>query len=302
MIGKVIKGRSFKGCISYVLGKDEAKLLDADGVLLTDVKSIINSFYLQSRMNPKLSRCVGHIPLSYSPYDKERMTDEFMIRLAKEYMKGMKIENTQYIIVRHQDREHPHCHIIFNRIDNNGKTISEKNDYARNEKVTKALKEKYGLYFGKGKEQVNQNRLNEPDKTRYELHTIISQALKQTKTWKQFADLLDRNGVEIKFKYKGNSNQVQGISFMKEGYSFKGSDVDRNFSFGKLNKQFTTIKQKQTMRQKPQVNQIRQPTTTITENVLDGLENIPYHAYRDLKEDEEVLLRKRKKKRKSRSL
>jgi len=45
----------------------------------------------------------------------------------------MKITDTQYIIVRHQDREHPHVHIVFNRIDNNGKTISDRNDMYRNE-------------------------------------------------------------------------------------------------------------------------------------------------------------------------
>ena len=66
----------------------------------------------------------------------------------------MKITDTQYIIVRHQDREHPHVHIVFNRIDNNGKTISDKNDMYRNEQVCKKLKARHGLYFAKGKEQV----------------------------------------------------------------------------------------------------------------------------------------------------
>ena len=47
----------------------------------------------------------------------------------------MKITDTQYIIVRHQDREHPHVHIVFNRIDNNGKTISDRNDMYRNEQM-----------------------------------------------------------------------------------------------------------------------------------------------------------------------
>ncbi|KAA6317868.1 hypothetical protein EZS27_032048, partial [termite gut metagenome] len=170
MIGKIIKGRSFKGCISYVLGKENAKLLDSEGVLLNDTKSIINSFYMQSLMNPKLAKSVGHIPLAYSKEDASKLTDEVMVKLAKEYMKAMRIENTQYIIVRHHDREHPHCHIVFNRVDNEGKTISDRNDHFRNEKVTKALKEKYGLTFSVGKEKVNIHRLREPDKTKYEIY------------------------------------------------------------------------------------------------------------------------------------
>ena len=51
-------------------------------------------------------------------------------------MREMKITDTQYIIVRHQDREHPHVHIVFNRIDNSGKTISDRNDMYRNEQLT----------------------------------------------------------------------------------------------------------------------------------------------------------------------
>ena len=95
MIGKIVKGRSFKGCISYVIDAKDAKILASEGVLETDKGSIINSFYMQSLLNPKLSKCVGHIPLAFSPDDKERLTDQFMERLAKEYMKAMGIENTQ---------------------------------------------------------------------------------------------------------------------------------------------------------------------------------------------------------------
>ncbi len=162
------------------------------------------------------------------------LTDEFMVKLAKEYMQAMKIENTQYIIVRHHNTEHPHCHIVFNRIDNNGKTISDKKDHFRNRKVTKALKEKYGLTFGESKQQVNTNHLQEPDKTKYEIHVAIKSALRSVKNWRQFRDKLAKQDVELKFKLKGQTNEVQGISFAKGDYSFKGSEIDRLFSFSKL--------------------------------------------------------------------
>jgi len=237
MIGKIIKGKSFKGCIPYVMNKENARLLDGKGVLLTDTNSIINSFYMQSLMNPNLSKSVGHIPLAWSKDDAEKLTDEFMVKLAKEYLQGMGIVNTQYIIVCHNDREHPHCHIVFNRVDNDGKTISDKNDHYRNEKVTKALKEKYGLTFGKGKEKVNIQRLNEPDKTKYEIYKAIQSALKSAKNWNQFEDLLTKEKIQLKFKYKGQTNEIQGISFAKGDYSFKGSEIDRQFSFSKIDYQ-----------------------------------------------------------------
>ena len=126
MIGKIRKGSGFKGCVNYVLGKEQAALLHAEGILAESNRDIIRSFILQAGMNPDLKKPVGHIALSYSPVDAPKLTDGKMIQLAQEYMREMKITDTQYIIVRHQDREHPHVHIVFNRIDNNGKTISDR--------------------------------------------------------------------------------------------------------------------------------------------------------------------------------
>jgi hypothetical protein len=251
MIGKIIKGKSFKACISYVLDKEHVKLLDSEGVLLNDTNSIINSFYMQSLMNPNLAKSVGHIPLSYSKDDAHKLTNAFMLKLAKEYMQAMEIKNTQYIIVRHSDREHPHCHIVFNRVDNNGKTISDKNDHFKNEQVTKALKEKYGLTFGKGKNKVKQERLKEPDKTKYEIHKAIQTALKSAKDWKQLENLLAKEKIQLKFKCKGQSDEIQGVSFAKDDYSFKGSEIDRQFSYSKIDNQLQQNNQEQEMNIQP---------------------------------------------------
>ncbi|GHT28116.1 mobilization protein [Bacteroidia bacterium] len=253
-----------------MLGKADAKLLDSEGVLLNDTKSIINSFYMQSLMNPALAKSVGHISLAYSKDDADRMTDEFMVKLAKEYMKAMKIGNTQYIIVRHSDREHPHCHIVFNRVDNDGKTISDRNDHFRNEKVTKALKEKYGLTFGEGKEKMHTHRLNEPDKTKYEIYHAVKSALKSARNWKQFEDRLNRENVSLKFKYKSKTDEVQGISFSKGDYSFKGSDIDRSFSYSKLN--VALIGNGQAVGQQAQINDVG--WNTLIESVGSGIADV----------------------------
>ena len=56
-----------------------------------------------------------------------------MVGIAAEYLSGMGIRNTQFIIARHRDREHPHLHILFNRVDNDGRTVSDRNDRYRSE-------------------------------------------------------------------------------------------------------------------------------------------------------------------------
>ena len=238
MIGKIKKGSGFKGCVNYVLGKEQAALLHAEGVLAESNRDIIRSFILQAGMNPDLKNPIGHIALSYSPVDAPKLTDRKMVQLAQEYMREMKITDTQYIIVRHQDREHPHVHIVFNRIDNNGKTISDSNDMYRNEQVCKKLKEKHGLYFAKGKEQVKQHRLKEPDKTKYEIYTAVKNEIKKSRNWQQLQEQLTEKGISIQFKHKGQTDEIQGISFSKGEYTFKGSEIDRSFSFSKLDKYF----------------------------------------------------------------
>ena len=238
MIGKIKKGSGFKGCVNYVLGKEQAALLHAEGVLAESNRDIIRSFILQAGMNPDLKKPVGHIALSYSPVDAPKLTDGKMIQLAQEYMREMKITDTQYIIVRHQDREHPHVHIVFNRIDNNGKTISDRNDMYRNEQVCKKLKTKHGLYFAKGKEHVKQHRLREPDKSKYEIYNAVKDEIGKSKNWQQLQERLAEKGIAMRFKYKGQTNEVQGISFSKGEYTLKGSEIDRSFSFSKLDKCF----------------------------------------------------------------
>lgn len=265
MIGKIVKGRSFKGCVSYVLGNKEATLLDSEGVLDTDKGAIINSFYMQSLLNPNLSKCVGHIPLSFSPDDKERMTDLFMERLAKEYMKAMEIENTQYIIVRHNNTSHPHLHIVFNRVDNNGKTISDKNDRYRNEKVCKQLKDKYNLTYGKGKDEVNVQKLKGAEQTKYEIYHVIKAILPKAKNWQQLESLLDKQGISIEYKRKGQTDEVQGISFKKDNHSFKGSDVDRKFSYSKFDTVFNGNNQVQEQQQMTIPKEI---TNSPAENII----------------------------------
>ena len=70
-------------------------------------------------------------------------------------MKLMGIENTQFIIARHTDRDHPHCHIVYNRVDNDGRTISDKNDPLSNEKGLQDADSPLPLAFAEGKEHVN---------------------------------------------------------------------------------------------------------------------------------------------------
>ena len=122
-------------------------------------------------------------------------------------------------------------------MDNNGRTISDRNDCNRNVKVCKELKEKYGLYFGKGKDRVRTHRLKGNDKTKYEIYHAVKNSLTKSNSWKQFFSELSKQGIKAEFKHRGRSNVIQGLSFTKDGITFKASDIDRSFSYSKLDRQ-----------------------------------------------------------------
>ena len=232
MIGKQTKGTSFGGCVSYVLKEEKSKLLEAVGVEGTP-EQIAEQFELQSLLNDKVKNIVGHTSLNFSPEDSERLKhdDELMLQIAYDYMKLMGIENTQYIIARHIDREHPHCHIVFNRVDNDGKTISDKNDFRRNEKVCKMLTAKYRLHFANGKDHIKEERLRPYDRAKHEIYKALKEELSQVQNWADLKDALADRDIDMKFKVSRTTREIQGIKFEYNGFSFSGSKISREFSY-----------------------------------------------------------------------
>ena len=242
MVGKIISGSSFSGTVGYVM-KEESRILEAEGIMPPEVKDMVQDFKDQTMLNPRLKNTVGHISLSFSPKDAPKMTDALMTQIAKEYMQKMGITDTQYLLVRHLDQPHPHCHLVYNRVGNNGQTISDKNIKLRNAKVCRELTEKYGLYLAPGKEEVRREQLREPDKSKYEIYDAIKGSLPKCKNWNELESKLKDQGITMRYKYCENTDRKQGVLFSKNGFEFSGSKIDRAFSFTKIDNRFNHIQQ-----------------------------------------------------------
>ncbi len=239
MVAKIVQRKDFRGVVNYVLGKDKAELLYAEGVRLKDRDSIIHSFETQHQLNPNISKPVAHISLDFSAQDKDKLTDQLMVGVAQEYMKSMGYNNTQYIIARHHDTDHPHVHLVINRINNEGKRITDRNEKYRSTKVCMELTKKYGLYIASGKENVKEHRLREPDKTRYEIYHTLQSSVPKCRNWNELKSELQKSGITAEFKLNGDTDKIQGVRFSKNGYGFNGSKVDRQFSFSKIDYQLS---------------------------------------------------------------
>jgi len=235
MMAKITKGHDFGGAVRYVTQeKKDAKLLDSKGVLTTDKHSIIDSFRLQAQLRPDVKVMVGHISLDFSKEDVDKVDDNLMRKVADDYMRRMHIQNTQYILVRHFDREHPHCHLVFNRINTDGHLISDKNDRIRSAKICKELTQKYGLHMAQGKDHVHRERLRGADAVKYQIYDALVNAVPRCKNWKDLEAALKKHDINMSFVYRGTTTDVQGVAFEKDGLHFNGSKIDRKFSFSKI--------------------------------------------------------------------
>ena len=235
MMAKIVKGSDFKGVVDYILDKGKnAQVVAYDGLFMENKETIAMSFNAQSLMNGNVAKPVGHIALSFSKEDEPRLTNCVMGGIALEYMERMGIKDTQFFIARHFDKEHPHVHIAFNRIDNNGNTISDRHERLRSTRICKELTLIYGLHMANGKENVKRNRLKEPDKTKYELYDILKTEVGICGNWGVLVANLKRQGVEVHFSHRGQTDEIQGVVFTKNGYHFNGSKVDRRFSYSKI--------------------------------------------------------------------
>lgn len=133
MIGKIIKGADFRGVINYMLNKQDEKamVLVCKSIGFSTQNLCFHESALQASMRPNVQKPVCHTILSFSANDAKQLTDDLMVEIANEYLEKMGYGDTQSLIVKHSDRQHPHLHICINRIGNNGKTISDSNEKYR---------------------------------------------------------------------------------------------------------------------------------------------------------------------------
>ncbi len=316
MIGGITKGSDFAGCVRYALALDEpgkeARLLYSEGVLTDTPQDIIDGFECQRHLNSRVRHWCGHISLSYSPKDADRMTDEFMVKLALEYMDKMGIKNTQFIIARHLDKEHPHCHIVYNRIDNDGKCVSDSFEYFRNNTICEEMKKKYGLTFGENKDNVKTQRLKGRSKTRQEIYLAVQAAKLTAKDWISFQRELAQKGITVRKKFRRGTTDIEGLSYIKDGQKFKASQVDRDgrCSYSAISNALDRNKSRQPQPQSPSPKPMSSPIENavqtrakVAENIGNALGGL-FQVGPGFDPEEEAFIRqmKRRKKKKGRSL
>lgn len=276
MIAKILCSGGAGDIVGYVMREkhdkekytaDTWRLIDSDGVFGDDYRRIVDSFDIGTSLNKRKNNPIGHISVSFDKADAPRLTDNFMVRLAHEYMKKMGITDTQYIIVRHLETDCPHFHIVYNRVNLHGKSVDERNNFKRSAEATKFIKKKYGLTFSPKKKQY--------EDTIAEMKPRIQAAMYRCKSWDEFQHRLAPAGITVHFYNDRDIGRPQGIRFSNGEFTFNGSKIDRAFSFGRLDKFFTKnagIREVHTQQQAPisVTAKVKEtPIANVVENVIE---------------------------------
>src|SRR5665213_2107317 len=247
MISKICVGHSFYGSIRYVCHElKHGEILKVEGVRGHDKKLMIEDFERQHALRPEKKQACFHGILSFYPGEKQ--SDKMILEIAGKYLEGLNIRNTQYALVKHTDKAHLHVHLIANMVNNDGKSISDRWLALRAKKQAQQLTLEYKLTQGLSKKLslTQYQNLREPEQHLYTIYAAIKQNLRTCRSLDELHKRLRPLGIEMQYKYKGQTKEKQGVSFRLGEYCFKGSKIDRKFSLSNLEKTLS-LQQKQTL-------------------------------------------------------
>jgi hypothetical protein len=242
MISKVVAADSFYHTCRYITNKSGSEVLEVEGVRGHSYKLMAADFENQHLLRPDKVAACFHGILSF--YPGEKPTDKMMTEIAGKYLEQLGIVNTQYAISKHTDKAHLHLHIVANMVNYDGRSIRDSFIGLRGKKIAQRLTQEYKLIpaLEKNLKLTHLENLSDTEASKYKVYMAISEALPVCRNMQELESRLLKQGIETQYKYKGHTNEKQGISFKIGDFCFKGSKVDRKFSFAGLQK---TLSQQQ---------------------------------------------------------
>lgn len=240
MIGKVVTGKSFRGCLKYCLNdklqqqhEQEQIMKDRAEILLFNQcygneKELIQQFNEVRQLNLKLSKPVLHITLSLAP--GEQLPKHHLMEICQDCACDMGFEKNQFVAVQHKDTNHQHIHIVANRVGFDGKTVSDSNSYKRIAAHCRRMELRHQLkQVLSPRKYLSQELRNQPriDQRKEFLKEHIRQCLSTSKDYREFEQKMKQLHYEV--------IKSRGIAFRDQQKVYtKGSEV--GFSLSRIEK------------------------------------------------------------------
>lgn len=247
MVAKIIPNHAsgFGNIFDYTMDREKAKIIHSEGIRIGTPQFIAEQLNMYANSNNRVKYPVGHIVLSFSKELNGKLSDNVQKFIAMDYLTKIGIKNTAMAIIAHSDKSHPHVHILYSKVDFDNRKINDSHSKLKSLKAVNELNIKYNL---------KSERINSPftdSKSKYyiakkEIKYAIQNAIygkNKVINWNDLQKVLGLKGISTEFKTKGNSSEIQGVSFSKNDFRFKGSEISREFSFAKIEQTFQSTRE-----------------------------------------------------------
>lgn len=203
MVAKISLGSSLYGAIVYngeKINKEKGRVLDTnkiynDGSGNIDIHRAFEDFKRWMPQHTRAEKTMMHISLN--PHPDDRLSEMQYTQLAHEYMEKMGFAEMPYIIVKHEDIDRHHIHIVALRVRPDGSCISDKNNFYRSKEITRELEKKYGLHTAE-RQKIT------PDMP-------IKKIVPSGDIKRQVANTVKMVGMRYKFQTIGEYNAILGL-------------------------------------------------------------------------------------------
>ena len=251
MKAKITSGKNFKSIINYVFGPGEKNKTDrADwigGTLGSNKpQEMIKEFNTVQRLRPDINIKNPSWHCSLTLPKGEYLPDGQWSNLVDDFMEVMKFSKyNPYTIVRHNDTELDHVHIIASKVPTIGPAWKDGREILRAIAATQELEKEYGLTQTPGYRKRKSARATYRERKkaensgitppRIQLQELIDRAVVDKPTAPQFAQRLEDAGVVVRAGIT-STGRMGGFSFELDGLAFKGSKLGKAYGWGGLQK------------------------------------------------------------------
>ena len=220
MIAKISATENLGGALGYnfkKVEKEEASILFAQNLyqnkegtytmaeVFADMESLIPE---KCRTKKMVFHC------SLNPHPDEKLSDETLTQIAKEYMEALGYGKQPYIVFKHSDIAREHIHIVSLRVNGEGKKINDKFEKRRSKKITDTLERKYNLIPSSKIANKVMNETPKIDITRGNIKEQVASALRMVLKHYRFCSLGELNAIlskynlaveEVKTEFRGKN-------------------------------------------------------------------------------------------------
>ena len=155
---------------------------------------------------------------SLNPHPDEKLSDETLTQIAKEYMEALGYGKQPYIVFKHNDIAREHIHIVSLRVDSRGRKINDKFEKRRSKKITDALERKFGLIPSSKVTDKAMKEMPKIDTTQRNIKEQVSNVVRMVLKHYHFCSLGELNAIlsaynltveEVKTEFRGKKYDGQ---------------------------------------------------------------------------------------------